>query len=148
MLDKNIFIEHLIREYQKMNSFEKIEISPQEIMSIRNEYHQLLTLKENCLHTITELHQIHLPTLSEFCEKYKTDDIPHSTPIHIPEIICDICHDFSSQTRKGINSHKRKCQKNTEKVNVENIKVEEIDIENIDIRNIEVEKIEVEKIRG
>ena len=111
MLDKNIFIEHLLREYQKMDSSEKVEITTQEIISIRNEYHQLLTLKKNCLQIITEFRQIHLPTLSGICAKYETIEKPQLQHIAPQMVMCDLYHNFSSQTQKGINSHKRKCQK-------------------------------------
>ena len=138
MLDKNIFIEHLLREYQKRSSSEKVEISTQDLVSIRKEYHQLLTLKKSCLHMITDFRQINLPTLSGFCEKYETIDTPQLQHIP-PQIICDLCHEFSSQTRKGIFSHKRKCQKNIQNMAIENAHVEKIESEQVDVQNIESE---------
>ena len=144
MLDKNVFIEHLLREYQKTNSSEKVEISTQEIISIRNEYHQLLALKKSCLHIVTELRQINLPTLNEFCEKYETIHTPRLQNM-APEIVCDLCHTFISHTRKGIATHKTTCRRNIEKMAFENTSpVENSDIENVDVQEIHIEKMVTE----
>ena len=117
MLDKNVFIEHLLREYQKTNSS---EICTREIISIRNEYHQLLT----------ELRETNLP--------------PRLQNI-APEIVCDLCHTFLSHTRKGIATHKTTCRRNIEKMAFENTPpVENSDSEKVDVQEIHIEKMVTE----
>ena len=123
LLNFENFILHYINEYSNKKT-NNIEISIDEITHIHQEYQNILNCKKFFENMSKEIkinnYKIKSPTIENFCSKHL--NIKHEV------FSCDNCNKFYCSTKKGLQTHMRKCNKQDK----ESVKSNEDDDENAD----------------
>lgn len=100
------FILHYINEFSSKKT-NKIELTIDELMGLHQEYQNIMNCKrvfDNITREIkTNNYKIKSPTIENLCSKH----------LNIKQEVfsCDICNIFSCSTKKGLQTHMRKCTK-------------------------------------